>query len=238
VGFFDFLRQTSRYADKASGVRRLELRHRFIVEPFAADLKDARVLDLAAQDGRWTYALAQAGAREVLGVEVRPELIEQYAEYPDDEVKSRTKLVQGDVFEAVPRLADAGETFDVVAIYGLYYHVMDHYRLLREVVGLKPSLIIIDSDFSRAKRPLIDIYREDPEKYFNSVAHIEGQTLAPVGLASRSAVEMMAISLGYRTEWADWASLPESERQGVRDYFDAPNKPRKVRDTCALRPVG
>jgi SAM-dependent methyltransferase len=236
MGFFDFLKQTTRYADKPSGVRRLDTRHRFIVEPYIADIKGARVLDLAAQDGRWTYALAEAGAREVIGVEVRPELIEQYAEYPDDEVKSRTKLVPGDVFETVPQMADAGETFDVVAIYGLYYHVMDHYRLMREVLRLRPSLVIIDSEFSTAKRPVIDLYREDPEKYFNSVAHIEGQTLAPVGLPSRSAVEMMATSLGYSTEWADWDSLPESERQPVRDYFPGA-KHQKQRGTCALRPA-
>ena len=49
-------------------------------------------------------------------------------------------------------------------------------------------------------------------------------------------MELMARSLGYSTEWADWESLPPGQRGGLRSYYRQP--PRwKRRATCALRPA-
>ena len=93
MGFFDFLGQTTRYRHRQGGLRRLNLRHEFLITPYLKDIAGARVLDLASQDGRWAYALAEAGAREVVGIEARPELVRQYDEYPESPVKERTRLV-------------------------------------------------------------------------------------------------------------------------------------------------
>jgi len=233
VGFFDFLADTARYQDSPLALNRLNMRHRFIVQPFAADIAHRRVLDLAAHDGRWSYALSAAGAREVVGVEARQDLIDEFAGYPRNEVSSKVTLKQGDVFEALPAFAAAGETFDVVAIFGLYYHIMDHYRLLRLVHALSPELIIIDSDFLNRPQPLIRLRLESTDKSMNSIAHVAGQDAAPVGAPSRSAMDLMANSLGYSTEWANWDTLPPAQRGGLKEYFTQDEW--RSRDTVALR---
>jgi len=236
MGFFDFLRSTTRYRDKPDGIGRLERRRKFIVEPYVDDFRDARVLDLASHDGRWSYAIAAVGAREVVGIEARQELIDQFAEYPDDAIKAKVSFIQGDVFEVLPRLIEADEKFDVVSIYGLYYHIMDHYLLLKLVHQLGPRLILIDSLFTTHKQPLIKLGFENTGKFLNTIAHTEGQLRAPKGIPSRPAMDMMAGSLGYAVEWADWSTLPPDQRQGLPEYFRDPSESAMLRGTCALRP--
>jgi hypothetical protein len=236
VSFFDFLADNPRYTGRRPSINRLNQRHGFLIDAYAKELSGARVLDLAAHDGRWSYALASAGAREVVGVEVRPELTAEFADgYPETEAKSRVRFVQGDVYEELPKLAAAGETFDVVAIFGLYYHVMNHYGLLTMVHQLKPRLVIIDSEFAVAPEPVIRLAEEPVSSHLNTIGYTEEQEMAPIGVPSFSAMELMAGSLGYTTEWADWDSLPEAQRVGLQSYYR--RAPRwKRRATCALRP--
>ena len=213
-------------------LRRLRKRHGLVVEPFRADLKDARVLDLGAHDGRWCYAFARAGAREVVGVEPRAALIEGFARFPDDEARARVALMEGEAMPALEAFGEAGERFDVVAVLGLFYHLMDHFRLLWLIRQLAPRLVIVDSDFSLAKAPVIELTRERTDKPLNAVAQIGGQARAIAGLPSFAGMEAMADALDYRVEWVDPAPLSE-DPEGVRDYFRA----RKMRrGVCALRP--
>jgi len=170
MGFFDFLATTPRYAGSKLALNRLNMRHRFIVQPFVEEISGARVLDLACHDGRWSYALSAAGAAEVVGIEGRAELIAEFASYPDDEARARVRLEQGDVFEALPAFAARRETFDVVAIYGLFYHLMDHHRLLRLVHALSPRLVIIDSVFLNREQPFIRVTLEPTDDQFNAIA--------------------------------------------------------------------
>jgi len=234
MSFFDFLKDTDRYADKDLNIGRLDRRREFIIDPYVDDLKDARVLDLASHDGRWSYALSAAGAREVVGIEARGDLIAQFESYPEGAVKDRISFIQADVFEELPRMIGRGEKFDVVAVYGLYYHIMDHYTLLKLVKQLSPRLVIIDSEFLVRDAPLIRLATERTGSHLNSISHETGQDVAPIGVPSRPAVEMMAGSLGYDVTWADWDSLPRGRRQRVHDYFRANHWKR--RGTCALRP--
>jgi hypothetical protein len=235
VGFFDFLRDNPRYAATAGSVSRLNKRHRFLVQPYLADIEGSSVLDLASHDGRWSYALSAAGARSVLGIEGRAEMIAQYASYPPGPIRDRVEFVQGDVYEELPRLAAEGRRFDVVALFGLFYHVMDHYNLLKLIDRLEPRLVIIDSEFFTSADPTVRIAREKTDNNLNSIAHVPGQSRAPVGFPSRSALEVMAASLGYGVEWADWQSLPPRRRGGVQSYYGG-SPAWKIRDTCALRP--
>jgi hypothetical protein len=233
MGFFDFLNDTTRYGGRSAHIRRLERRREFIVEPYADELKDARVLDLASHDGRWSYALAGAGAREVVGIEARQDLIDQFADYPTGPIKDKVSFIQGDVFEELPKLVANGERFDVVAIYGLYYHIMDHYTLLKLVKQVGARLVVIDSEFLTREAPLIRLSLENTGSQLNTISHETGQTKAPIGIVSRHAMEMMAGSLGFAVVWADWNTLPAAERGGLAEYFREDHW--KLRCTCALR---
>lgn len=212
--------------------RRLAKRHVLVVEPFRAELRGARVLDLGAHDGRWCYAFARAGAAEVTGVEPRAGLSAGLARFPDDDARARVRLVEGEAAPALEALGDAGERFDVVAVLGLFYHLMDHFRLLWLIRRLAPRLVIVDSDFSLAKAPVIELVRERTDKPLNAVAQIGGQARAIAGLPSFAALEAMADALDYAVDWVDPAPLA-ADPEGVRDYFRARKMRRAV---CALRP--
>jgi len=236
MGFFDFLRDNPRYSGTPGGVKRLNKRYRFLVRPYVDELAGASVLDLASHDGRWSYALSSAGAREVVGVEFRQELIDQFASYPAGEAKDRVGFVQGDVYEVLPRLAAEGRRFDVVAVYGLLYHVMDHYGLLKQIARFEPRLVIIDSEFYMTPDPVIRVIRETTDHHLHSIEHVPGQVIAPALVPSRSALEVMASTLGYGVEWADWERIPPEHRGTVGSYYREPPE-WKRRYTCALRPL-
>ena len=229
---FEGLDATAAFDATPDMVRRLRKRHALVVEPFRAELRGARVLDLGAHDGRWCYAFAAAGAREVLGVEPRAPLIEGFARFPDDDARGRVTLVEGEAGPALEAFGEAGERFDVVAVLGLFYHLMDHFRLLWLIRQLGPRLVIVDSDFSLARAPVIELVRERTDKPLNAVAQIGGQARAVKGIPSFAAMEAMADALDYAVEWIDPAPLA-ADPEGVRDYFRARKMRRAV---CALRP--
>jgi SAM-dependent methyltransferase len=232
--FFDFLGKDPRYG--RTSLNRLNKRHRFLVEPYRADLDGSSVLDIGAYDGRWSYALSEAGAREVVAIEAREESMALFESYPPGPIKDRVRYVQGDVQDVLPRMIADGTRYDVVALFGFLYHVMDHYNLLKQIAQLGPRLVIIDSEFTMSPRPAIRLVREKTDNDHNSIAHVPGQTKAPVGIPSRLALTWMAASLGYGVEWADWESLKPRERRGLDGYFTEPPG-WKRRGTCALRTV-
>jgi len=230
--FFDFLSENEDYNDTM--VARMNLRHKFLVEPFEEEIRGSRVLDIAAHDGRWSYALAAAGAAEVHGVEARGELIARYAGYPDSDFKERVTLKQNDLYRELDQLIEDRARFGIVALYGILYHVMDHYGLLAKVARLKPNLIIIDSEFITNDNPMIQISKEKTDNVLNAIGQVPAQETTLVGIPSTAALERMADVLGYKYEWMDWDCVPMKLRVGVHDYYR--NK-RKRRRTCVLYPL-
>lgn len=233
-GFFDFLSGIERYAQDQAAIDRLNRRHRMVIAPLAAEIEGARVLDLAAHDGRWAHAWAGAGAREVIGIEGRPDLVARYQTFPDLDLRVRVQLEVGDIFDGLEARVRAGERFDIVGVLGIFYHVMDHFRLLRLATALQPKMIVIDSEFALRPGPTITLARERTDKPLNATPQTPGQKIAVVGIPSRAATELMAEALGYRTEWLDWTALKGEDRAGLWDYYRPRNKRR---GTCILRPA-
>jgi 2-polyprenyl-3-methyl-5-hydroxy-6-metoxy-1,4-benzoquinol methylase len=231
AGFFDFLIGRPRY--RAGMVRRLNLRHRFLVQPFEHEIRGSRVLDLAAHDGRWAYAYAGAGAASVVGYEARQHLVDEFEQYPDKDFKKNVRLQVTDIFDALENLKRSNSIVDIIAVLGIFYHIMDHYRLLKLIHRLRPRLVIIDSEFMVATWPHIVLGFEDPAKDLNAYA-ANGETKVPVGTPSRGALEKMAESLNYKVDWLNWETVGETERGLVQGYFRA--GPRR-RFTCTLRPT-
>lgn len=233
-GLFDFLKSLAPYEDNANTVHRLEQRHRLIIDPFQPQIEGARVLDIAAHDGRWSYALAHAGAAEVVGVEARRELIDRFAHFPEDVFRDRITLVCNDLFAEIEARVAAGEQFDVVALYGIFYHIMDHFRLLSLIRRLRPELIIIDSEFIKADNAMVQVLKEEISNPLNAVTEVAGITQTVVGIPSRRATQFMAEALGMELSWVDHALILGEDRRGMKDYF---REGRKARFTCALVPA-
>jgi hypothetical protein len=231
MGFFDFISNMSLYCGNPKSVTRLNMRYSYLIAPIADELVDAKVLDIAAHDGRWSYALASAGARKVHGVEARPELVAAFSDYPDSEFKKRINLEVGDLYDVLDRLVLKEERYDVVALFGIFYHVMDHFRILKQIQKLRPKLVIIDSEFMTNPNPYIQLIKERTDNCLNAVAQIEGQEFAIKGVPSSAAMEQMAKALGFSTIWLPWEALPVEDRIGVSDYF---RKGNMLRRTCIL----
>jgi hypothetical protein len=231
MGFFDFLRDTPRYEGRPERVDRLDSRHRFLVEPYANELAGARVLDLAAHDGRWSYAMSAAGAAFVHAVEPEEDNAAGFAHFPAGPVKDRVRMRVGDVLDLLAREVEAGRRYDVVALLGLLHRTAEHARMLSLVHALSPRLVVVDAAVLPREAPVIRL-SEEP-------AHRAGLEVGPptvvVGVPSASALELMARTLGYEVSWQDLSGLGDDERAGLEDYFRPAGA--RVRRTCALRPV-
>lgn len=228
---FDFLSGNPRYSAKS--ISRMNARKIFLVDPFCNEINGARVLDLGAHDGRWSYAFARAGASQVVAVEERLENIHSFCDLPKDEYSKKIKIIKGDIFDRLEDFVAAGDKFDVVAAFGILYHIMDHFRLFLLIKKLNPSLILIDGEFIQADAPLIQLIRERTDKLVNAVASYDGQDATMVGVLSTGAISSMAEVLGYNIQWIDWSSLPEENRVGAMDYY---RYTRKRRCSCFLKP--
>lgn len=234
MGFFDFLEDLPRYGDGGPAAPRMNARHDFLIRDFADDIRGAKVLDLASHDGRWCYAFAGAGAACVVGIEARPELVETFAGYPDADLRAKVDLRVGDLFDGIRAEIARGETYDVIGVFGILYHIMDHFALFQLLRELKPKLVIVDSEFVMRENAIVLLVQERTDLHLNAAPQYPGQKVAIKGVPSFPAMEMIAGALNYDIEWSDWDRLAASERAPVSDYF-RPRQKQKRRATCALR---
>lgn len=235
MGFFDFLQRMRGYQDRPTAVPRMNWRHQFLIADFAADISGAHVLDLGAHDGRWAYAFAGAGAAQVVGIEARADVVAGFAAYPDAGLRGRVTLRVDDIFDGLDKAIAAGETYDIVAVLGVFYHITDQVRLLRLIRALGPRLVIIDGEFAQRPKPVFVLETERTDNPVNAPAQYPGQQKALVAIPSAAAMELMADALDYDLVWSDWDRVPPVARLGVQDYF-RPQGQGKRRATCALRP--
>ncbi len=233
MGFFDFLGAVSAKKYDNNMLNRLNVRHDFFIKSIEDRIKGARVLDLAAHDGRWSYAFAAAGASEVLAIEGRAQTTKQYRHYPASPFKNKVRFETGDVFEKMRELAIRGEQFDIIGMLGIYYHIMDHFMLLKLAHAFQPKLIVVDSGFVTEKRSIIMLTKENTSNDLASIPQVEGQITAVVGIPSLMAMEDMAGALGYDVRWLDWNTVPSDQRLGLDHYYSAG---RRRRGTCILEP--
>ncbi|NCO87898.1 MAG: class I SAM-dependent methyltransferase [Rhodobacterales bacterium] len=234
-GFFDFIGTLAHYDGLNQPVIRLNKRHAFLIDAFRTEIAGARVLDLAAHDGRWSYAFAGAGAAEVVGIEARQELVDLFDTYPDPVLRAVVDLRCGDIFDGLEAEIAKGARYDVVAVLGILYHIMDHFRLFQLIRKLGPKLVIVDSEFMLRDAPMIQLVRERTDNILNAAPQIAGQEIAIKGVPSFAAMEVIADVLAYELTWSDWEELPKGRREGVADYY---REQKMRRATCVLRPRG
>ncbi|SLN60441.1 class I SAM-dependent methyltransferase [Pseudooctadecabacter jejudonensis] len=233
MSFFDFIEDLPYYQDVDVSVPRMNARYEALIAPHAEAINGARVLDLAAHDGRWSYAFAGAGAAEVVGIEGRQEMVDKFADFPDAPFKDRIDLRVGDIYDGMEAEIAKGETYDIVAVFGILYHLMDHFRLFQLIRKLQPKMVIVDSEFMLRPGPIMMLITERTSNVLNAIPQYEGQERAIKAVCSFRAMEDMAQALAYEIEWFDWDARDEDARVGLSDYY----RPKdKRRGTCVLRP--
>lgn len=196
---------------------RLSERYKRIVEMNIDAFKNKRVIDIAANNGRWSYAAIHAGAISVDSIEWRQDRINDARSYfkklgCDDKINTN----QGDMFSWLDRF---DSKVDTVLCLGIFYHIMDHYMLLRKIAATSPEVIIMDSGFVRSFRNSIHIQLEDPSKHLNTSSVYEGQQSELVGFVSLGLMLQMSWNLGYRCHPMLWDPKVISNPECVQDYM-------------------
>lgn len=189
---------------------RLNLRYEAILGENRDVFAGASVLDLASHDGRWSLAALATGARSVIGIEARPELVkvatenlEAYGYGPD-----RVRFVTGDVHDVLNT-----EKFDadIVLCLGFLYHTLRYNELLHGVRRTNARYLIIDtfSPFMMQPVPNVNVVTEDADEEGKAAAdtYTHGPSVL-VGRPNLAAIQTMLGTYGYRVErLADWAGL-------------------------------
>ena len=203
----------------AAHPRRLNLRHRAIIESNRDILQGARVLDLASHDGRWSFAALKAGAAHAIGVEAREQLVDKagktFAEYgmPTD----RYEFIRGDLFRV---LETKSFEVDVVLCLGFVYHTLRYGELFRGIRATRARHCILDSRVVLGHEPLVHLKVNRTTAQGNAAedALSSGQQ-ALAGWPSVPALELMLgvydIDVAQRF---DWPSLMASEGVRVHGY--------------------
>ncbi len=200
--------------------QRMYERHKRIIQANLDQIEGKTILDLASNDGRWTWAALQAKAAYGLGIEGRQELIDNGLPGFRDIDSERFDFRQGDVYDSLHIAESLKRThFDTVLCLGLFYHISDHYRLFRIMRAFNPHCIIIDSTFRRAAMPMVKFKLEDAND--PSMGVEEGTTgKAIAGQASIGLLQLMADISGYDLDFIPWLHEETEYPDSVKGYLD------------------
>jgi 2-polyprenyl-3-methyl-5-hydroxy-6-metoxy-1,4-benzoquinol methylase len=185
---------------------RINKRYRALIEPNGEIIRGKSILDIASHDGRWSFAACKSGARYVLGIEARDHLIKNSLEnmraygVPEGQVE----FIMGDVFTRLDELEPG--RFDTIFCLGFFYHTMHHMLLLNKIARLRPKHLVLDTCIDVDPDSIVVLQSE-------KVAH-ESAGAVPdsgdperllVGCPTRSALELMLASAGFRSiRYFDW----------------------------------
>jgi len=209
-GIFDDGREENKF--------RLQERYRYIIAQNLDAIKGKSVLDIAANNGRWSYAALVNGAESLVSIEGRKDRAEDAKRFIAElGYGQKCEINIGDMFDFLHLNRD--KKFDTVFCLGIYYHIMDHSRLLRLIARLEPDTIIIDSGFVRSFRNTVHIQTEDPSKHLNALTVFEGQKHEPVGFISLGLMISLAWNLGYNCRPMIWDPNQVAKPLTVQDYM-------------------
>lgn len=114
---------------------------------------DRAAIELACSEGWFAHRLLEWGADRVVGLDIREQnirratLLRDHFGIPAERLEFR----QGNVLD-LPLMP--GETFDVVLLLGLVYHLEDPVGAVRRARALTRTLCVIESQLTRQDAPI------------------------------------------------------------------------------------
>jgi len=196
---------------------RMQARHAMLVDGFRHVIADSTVLLLGAEDGRWCYSFAAAGALQVVGVEPCGELVERFSRLPDIGLRERIDLRNADVLEEMIAEAQAGRRYDVVVLFDVLEGAVPLHDWFMAIMALHPRLVIGDGLFATTNDPIMALER--PRR------PIHGATATRL-IPSHGAIAMASRDAGFDLDWIDWGRLHDDGRLGLSDYYQNGSKSR------------
>jgi transposase-like protein len=207
--FFDHFPRFVETDQLGSVVDRLNARYLGIIHANRELIEGATVLDLASHDGRFSFAALQNGAARVVGIEFGSGLVQKARSNMEHYgvPKDRYEFVTGDIFELIEQVEDC----DVVLCFGILYHVNSHLLLLSKIAELDPRAVIIDTNISLMKQPVIELRGPVAGRPLQLGESVEGYP-------SRAALDAMLSSFGWKYEYFDWEHSGLVDKKQMWDY--------------------
>jgi len=203
--------------NKKISARLLERKKRIIDANLDA-ISGKTIVDLASNNGRWSYAAIEAGATKVISIEGRQERIDDAKQYFSDlKVSDKIETNCGDMYHWLFENADLRP--DTVFCLGIYYHIMDHYFLLKQIANLQPKTVIIDSGFVRSFRNSVHVQLENPDRHLNALKVHPDQQAEFAGFVSLGLMIQMSWNLGYSCRPVIWDPAELDSPSSVQDYL-------------------
>ena len=215
TGGLDFaIRHTDQRALADSPARSLQRFRHFmpsLLDACSGSLAGKRVLDIGCNAGFWSIQCALLGAREVVGFDARPELIEQAKLVASIVGVENTQFRVLNIWDM--HLETFGGSFDVVLNLGVLYHLPKALEALELTKALTREHVVLDTVVLPTAAPLIRVRWEEPTD-IRSAAEA-GVVMTP----SRRSVELMLRHLHF-THWTEiplrTADIPEDYLSGNR----------------------
>ena len=209
VNFFDDHPLFIETSETGHWLSRLNARYTALIHQNRHLFDGARVLDLAAHDGRFAFAALQHGAEHVVGIDVKGHLMETgrqhmetYGVSPD-----RYSYLVGDMYDCL----DIHGPFDVVLIFGIFYHINDHMGLLTRVAEVNPAHLILDTHTSQMDGAIIEV-----RSPLGASPPEPGNDLE--GYPTVGALDAMFSSFGWSTDYFDWNASGLCATDHMSDY--------------------
>ncbi len=174
----------------------------------AGGLAGKRILDIACNSGFWSLQCALLGAREVVGIDARPELIEQAKLVQRVAGIDQVSFRQLDFWEMTPEVLSG--PFDIVLNLGLLYHLAKPLEALERTLRMTTSVVLLDTAIDPSPEPIVRLRWEEPTDIRNA-AHA-GIVMHP----TRASIELMLRHLGV----ADVRELALRSLDMPPDYLD------------------
>ena len=217
-GFFDDYKQFFQTSKTVEHPNHLNGRFHAIIESNLDIIKDAKILDIASHDGRWSLAALKNGAKHVHGIEARSHLVENsiknMKEYGIDE--DSYSFVCNDIHDEIKKLNP--NEFDVIFCLDFLYHTINHWYLLSEIKRLNPKYLVIDTRIDLSNERIVKLHVDYHEKEAHAHSSDSIQKIL-VGSPSKSALEMMLTCLKFGNfRYFDWKNKIKNFRNLV-DYY-------------------
>ncbi len=221
-GFFDSYPHLYSTSQTGAKPNRLNKRHRALIDSNEAIIRGKSVLDIASHDGRWSLAACKAGARHVVGIEVREHLVKSahtnMRKYQVSE--DQVHFVLGDVLEVLDQLEPG--SFETVFCFGFFYHTMHHMLLLSKIARLRPTHVILDTAIDLDPDSIVEVHDEAvATEGAGAVPDPGDPTRIVVGWPTKSALELMLSSSGFTAfSYYNWHGAGIKRWDDLEDYHE------------------
>lgn len=192
---------------------------------FASLGSDLRVMDIGTGTGQLALLLAESGAKEVVGIDISPAMLEIAEYFRLSSATSASKAVSFRL-AAAQRVPFRSESFDAVTCRLVLHHSQKPERILNEAVRLlKPNGVLILADLLGADDPVKRATQNTIEERRNP-SHVAAlstdqyhKLINSVGLQ----IEQEAVAV-FEQDLEEWLSDLESNsasRSVVREMMEA-----------------